>query len=47
LLEVAVELATVQLQVGLLDQAVVVLLEQQELQTLVAAVAAVELVDQE
>jgi hypothetical protein len=47
LLEVAVELATVQLQVDLLDQAVVVLLEQQELQTLVAAVAAVELVDQE
>jgi hypothetical protein len=47
LLEVAVELATVQLQVDLLDQAVVVLLEQQELQILVAAVAAVELVDQE
>jgi hypothetical protein len=47
LLEVAVELATVQLQVDLLDQAVVVLLEQQELQILVVAVAAVELVDQE
>jgi hypothetical protein len=47
LLEVAVELATVQLQVDLLDQAVVVLLEQQELQTLAVAVAAVELVDQE
>jgi hypothetical protein len=47
LLEVAVELATVQLQVDLLDQAVVVLLEQQELQTLVAAEVAVELVDQE